>query len=606
MAKKVTIELEAKTGAADKDIANLKEGIQNLNTAVQETGDGFGSIDSGAKKASKGIKSIGVAIKAAGIGLLLVAFGKLSEIMQQNQKIADLFSTTFEVLSIAFNDFANFVVDNYNSITGFFKAIFEDPLGSIKDLGKLIQANIIERFNSMLEVAGYLGTALKKLFEGDFAGALDSVKDAGEEMVDVFTGVDGTVDKVTENVKSITTAVTSYATETLKSAQANVELAKQAELAMVKNQGLIEDYDRQAELLRQTRDDESKSIEERIKANEDLALVLDEQEKAMQANAAIAVERAKVELDKNKESIELQKAYQEALNEQAGIEAQITGFRSEQQSNTNSLLREQKEIAQEIALIGKSEREIERQELLNDYEAKKELIDREVTDKIEKDALLLEAEGLYKSQLKELNDGFNEEDLAKQEENNERIKALEQERVNAKKAATDAIIGLVNAESTVGRAALIFRELTNAKEMLMQAKKTITFSSLKAAESSAAVAAGTAKTASVGFPQNIPLLIGYGIQAVSIFSAIKQAVSKSNSVAGSLGGGSTSGPSAPPSVPTSSPAPPSFNVVGASQTSVLSEAVAGQTQEPVQAYVVANDVTSAQSLQNNIVEGASI
>ena len=121
MAKKVTIELEAKTGAADKDIANLKEGIQNLNTAVQETGDGFGSIDSGAKKASKGIKGIGVAIKAAGIGLLLAAFGKLSQIMQENQKVADLFSTTFEVLSIAFNDFANFVVDNYTSITGFFK-----------------------------------------------------------------------------------------------------------------------------------------------------------------------------------------------------------------------------------------------------------------------------------------------------------------------------------------------------------------------------------------------------------------------------------------------------------------------------------------------------
>ena len=42
-----------------------------------------------------------------------------------------------------------------------------------------------------------------------------------------------------------------------------------------------------------------------------------------------------VQLSKNKDSIELQKAYQEALNEQAGIEAQITGFRSEQQTNTN-------------------------------------------------------------------------------------------------------------------------------------------------------------------------------------------------------------------------------------------------------------------------------
>ena len=56
----------------------------------------------------------------------------------------------------------------------------------------------------------------------------------------------------------------------------------------------------------------------------------------------------------------------------------------------------------------------------------------------------------------------------------------------------------------------------------------------------------------------------------------------------------------------SAPAPPQFNIVGATETSQLADAVAGQTQQPVQAYVVANDVTTAQSLENNIVEGATI
>lgn len=51
---------------------------------------------------------------------------------------------------------------------------------------------------------------------------------------------------------------------------------------------------------------------------------------------------------------------------------------------------------------------------------------------------------------------------------------------------------------------------------------------------------------------------------------------------------------------------PSFNIVGATETSQLAEAVGSQTQQPVQAYVVANDVTTAQSLENNIVEGATI
>lgn len=52
--------------------------------------------------------------------------------------------------------------------------------------------------------------------------------------------------------------------------------------------------------------------------------------------------------------------------------------------------------------------------------------------------------------------------------------------------------------------------------------------------------------------------------------------------------------------------PPSFNVVGASPLNQLTEAIAGQQQQPVQAYVVANDVTTAQSAQRARIETAGI
>ena len=61
-------------------------------------------------------------------------------------------------------------------------------------------------------------------------------------------------------------------TETYEQAKANVELAKQAEIAAVKQQGLIEKYDIQAEQLRQIRDNEFKTIEERIQANNNLKM----------------------------------------------------------------------------------------------------------------------------------------------------------------------------------------------------------------------------------------------------------------------------------------------------------------------------------------------
>mgnify|MGYP003325859480 FL=1 len=50
--------------------------------------------------------------------------------------------------------------------------------------------------------------------------------------------------------------------------------------------------------------------------------------------------------------------------------------------------------------------------------------------------------------------------------------------------------------------------------------------------------------------------------------------------------------------------PPAFNVVGASPINQLTEAIAGKQNEPVRAYVVSGDVTSAQQLDRNIVKTA--
>jgi hypothetical protein len=618
--KKIVIDVDAVKAAGGLD--KLKDSLKEVNKEVEETQESsskaLDGVGKNAKKSSKGVgglskgfKGLGVAMKAAGIGLVIAALAKLSDIFMKNQKVADLFNTAFEAVSIAFNDFVGFIVDNSDVVVDFFKNIFENPLESVKALGASIKANIVERFESFLDTLGYLASAVKKVFSGDFAGALDDVKSAGKESIDVITGVNDTFDKGAEFVEKNKDAIKGYITNTIKAAKENVNLANAAELAAVKNQGLIEKYDRQAESLRQIRDDESKSIEERIKANDDLAKVLDDQEKAMKENAAIMVAAAGAELEKNKENIELQKAYQEALNEQAAIEAQITGFRSEQQTNVNSLLREQKEIQQELALIGKSERDIQREELKQQYLEQKEIIDKQVSDETEKNILLLEAKKVYDEQLLELNNQFDQQDLEAKQKIFEEKRAitdaevkLEQQKTAAKQKALDDAISLAGAETGLGKALLIVKQGLALKEMIMEAKKTITFSKLAVAKSTTAVAEGTAQTAKIGFPQNIPMLIGYAAQAAGIISAIKSATGAANSVAGTLGGGSASGGGA--SASTSQPQAPSFNIVGATETSQLAEAVGSQTQQPIQAYVVANDVTTAQSLENNIVEGATL
>jgi hypothetical protein len=611
-----TVEINIDSKSAVKSVDNLGKSIEEVNSNLKETSGFSGSIEGvgeGAKKSTKGVgvlskgfKGLGTAIKATGIGLVIGLLAKLGEVFMQNQKVADIFNTTFEAVSIVFNDFVNFIVNNTGGVIKFFDAIFKNPLESLKSFANAFKENIQERFDSYLDTLGYLASAVKKVFSGDFAGALDDVKSAGKESIDVLTGVNDSFDKGKEFIEKTTEAVKGYVTETVNAAKANTELAKQSELAMVLNQGLIEDYDRQAELLRQTRDDESKNIEDRIKANKKLAEVLDEQEKAMLSNASISVQRAKVELDKNKESIELQKAFQEALNEQAGIEAQITGFRSEQQTNANALLREQKDIQNELALIGKSERDIQRTELLQQYDLQKELIDRQVADETEKNNLLLEAKRVYDEQLLELNTQFDEEDLTAQTSKQAAEEALRQK-------TRDELLAEKEAKAEIQLATIGVAEKGIAVGKQLAGKNKAVQKALLIAENAAGIAkilvnTGVANAKAVA---TSPTTLGQPWVAINSISAglgIAGSIAATAKGLSALGGGSAG---SKPNMPSggsggAAPTPPSFNVVGASETSALGDAVASQTNEPVQAYVVSNDVTTAQSLENNIVEGATI
>ena len=505
-----------------------------------------------------------------------------------------------------FNDFANFVINSTGKINDFFKAIFEDPKQALIDFADAFKRNIQERFESYLDTLGFLASAVKKVFSGDFAGALEDVKSAGKESLDVLTGVNNTFDKGTEAVEKIAKATSEYVKETVKAAKSNVELEKTARIAEAANQGLLEKFDRQAEQLRQIRDDESKSFEERIKANDELAVLLDKQEKAMLGNAKARVNQAAAELSKNKDNIDLQIAYKKALNEQAAIEAQITGFRSEQQTNTNSLLREQKDLQNELALIGKTEREIERIELEQEYEAKKLIIERENTDDAEKKERLLALQTDFNTRLKELNDGFYQEDEdAKQKNTDESNRIAKQQKDYKEQQYQSTYANLQTILSVGGKKLEKIGKALAIADVIRSSVKSVS-------ETVSATGVANAKAVAAS-----PLTGGMPFVAIN---TIKGALSVGATIAGaaksiqSIKGNSKNVSNPPPlpnpgggggggSIPST---PPVFNVVGASETNQLATAIGGQSQKPVQAYVVSNDVSTAQEMDRNIIEGASI
>ena len=70
-------------------------------------------------------------------------------------------------------------------------------------------------------------------------------------------------------------------------------------------------------------------------------------------------------------------------------------------------------------------------------------------------------------------------------------------------------------------------------------------------------------------------------------------------------GGKGGSASAPSGGGGGAPSAPSFNVVGNAGVNQIEQTLGRQAQ-PIQAYVVANNVTTAQSLDRNIIQNASL
>jgi hypothetical protein len=586
MAEVIQVQLDIETKKAQKGVDNLTDEIVNLNKEIvegnKETAKGLKGVEKASDKTAGGVKKIGGALKALGIGLIIAGFSKFVEVLNENQKVADFFSITFEALSLAFNDFFNFILSNTGAITNFFKAAFDDPVQNMIDFGIAIKENVIERIQSSIDTLGYLAEAVVKVFKGDFAGALDAAKNAGKELVDVVTGVDDSFDKTAEVVSKVAAATSNYVKETIKGATENINLAKTAELATVANQGLIEEYDRLAEEQRQLRDNEFNTIEERVAANNKLKEVLDEQKKLMLENANAILAAAQAQFNKNGND-ENQLALLEAQNEVLAVQAQIKGFMSEQDSNANALKREELELNQSLI-----DGDAERQKLQRDFDA----------EQIEGEVLRLEQQ--------KLNAEKEKEDETKRLEDKKKLYK------EGTQAFADAQNELKNYSEESARNVLkIEKDLNKAKQQQMTEAlgnlATLVGKSSKFGKAIAIVQAirdtfaGANKALSAS-PPPFNFIAAAAVTAAGIAN-VKSILSTPDPTPpaglGSSGGGGGSIPAMPS-------APPAFNVVGQGGSSQLADAIGGQANQPMRAYVVSNDVTTAQGLERNIVEGATI
>ena len=351
MAEKEVLEMEVKSNIGDvvKDTNSLTKESNKASTGVAGIGTAFAYV--------------GRAIKAAGIGLVVALMAKLMQVFSQNQRVLDTFNTAMTTMSIAFNDLFRYLDNNYETIKGYLKGLFTDPLGELAKLGMGIEKFFIEKMKGAAQVLKGVATIManltnpKKMLEG-MAQLSAGVVTAGKEIAEIY--------------KDIESGVSDYISSTIDQAKGITAVTNAALLAEVQFAALNAQYLKDAEIQRQIRDDETKTFVERIEANNKLSEILEEQQKLQREQVQLQIDAAQAQFNIN-DSVENRIALGQANNAMLELEETITGQLSEQKTNAVALEKELLETQNEVRAEGMSGLQRELEELKTAYELKKEM-----------------------------------------------------------------------------------------------------------------------------------------------------------------------------------------------------------------------------------------
>jgi myosin heavy subunit len=549
MATKVVIDLEAKTDEAIKGVDKLGKEIKDVNKEVvkgnKESKESYNELSQGVDKYTGGAIS-GFKGVVGSVRNAIKSFGVLKFAIAATG--IGLLVTTIASLRAAFTA----------SEEG------QNKFAKIMTQIGVVTGNVIDLLANFGEGLFAAGKAMTRLVKGDFKGASEAFAEVGENINEVVEGVKNFGEETKKEIKLAGDVADARAK------------ADKAERKLITDRA---EANRQIAVLREKAvDKENVSVEERIKALKEAGKINDE-------IASQEIKAAQLRFEAKKLENSLAKSTKEDLDEQARLQARLIELET---NRVNT----QKRLTTEITTAYREE-EAERKRIESERKAEEKAEEKAKEEK-EKQAKEKKAKEEEEKKAKELAD-FEEKKAQVQREIE-----LDKEKIQSKQMVLDAISQFASAETGIGKALLIAKQALALKETVMDLKR-ITFKGAEAVgQAGVSAAQNVAESSKIGFPQNIITIAAAIGQGIGIIKSVKSAVSKTK--AKSSGGAST-GVSTPPS---STPAPPAFNIVGASGTNQLAEAIGDAEQQPVKAYVVSNDVTTAQSMDRNIVEGASI
>jgi len=343
MAIKRKIILEADVKDATTKIDTLGKSIENVDDAAISSKVGFDVM-------KEGVLGVGLALKALGIGLIVSAFVALKNLFGQNQMAMDLFTTATESLKVVFNK----IVELATKVGSTLSSAFSDPKQAIADLWEALKKNIVNRFEGFIDQWKAVGKVIKGVFDLDWDTVTKGATEFGQALIQTATGFDTEQQQnIIDGVKSLGKEIATTTKEASAYGKAITKMRNEVKLAEAQQRLLQMQYQKDAELQRQLRDDISLTIDERIDANTKLGEILDEQFAKEKELADKKLELAEKELSVNKDNIDLQVALINAKTELADLEERITGQRSEQLVNLTGLEKERQDALKETEKVAK-------------------------------------------------------------------------------------------------------------------------------------------------------------------------------------------------------------------------------------------------------------
>lgn len=613
MAEKVEVEVVAKTDKAVKALNELEGSLESVSKVGQKNREGFEVLDkatggyagrvrdlagsvkgaiSGAKGFIKTLRGVKGALISTGIGALVVALGlivaywedikglvngttkaqreglaaaeKSKEIAQEQLNITSSMENTLKLQGKTEKEIRDLKIQQTNEVI----AATEAQLAQ-QEAMKKTQIEAAERNRNI--AAGII--AFLTLPIGVILGSIDAITQTLAQL--------GIIEKGTSLAEDFVMGAAEMIFDPEEVAEEGDATIKETENQLRKLKNTRDGYINQENKERETAEEKRKAD----KKKEDDAEIQAEKDKQA-ALEAIRKGEIDTEAERRAEKLRLINEEYDELKAAAVLYGEDTAALEEARLTKLRELQDGFDAQDEAKILEKQEKAAEQYELdkefdLMSFEEQRSLI-------AEREALMLEDTALTDQQKIDLKQQFADKEAEIDLASKEAKASVQNATLDVAQKGISVLKDIAGENVAVQKALLIAEGAAGIAKILVNT--------------------GVANAKAVSASPITGGMPWVAINSVSAGLGIAGNIAATAKGLSALGGGSPKGGGG---VPRSGGAPaqtqaPSFNVVGASETSVLADTVAEQTNEPVQAYVVSNDVTTAQSMENNIVEGATI